>query len=299
MHIPVPPSRDGTSISYLYLLISRACPDRIKMGVTDSPAARVTSLQNVFGGFDLAASWLVQASSRREAVGLERTLQFMYGCALNWRAPAPGAAPVPGQSNGHQEWYRLQALGPMLDSIGHLIEHCGKREHLVLRRGVPAPETTPIQGVTREERRLLRRQRAEQLAREELAESAAGFRFIREWFAARSERRLSSSAPQEDSQGRLTREFTFRRAGVRNRELLSWGLGRGEWDELWAPGILRCHMVGNTQLLAAYLGRITFAGDGRTFTVGFALGQVFNSPADRFVPASLLPRQIREWVATA
>ncbi len=295
MHTPAP--SPGERPSYLYLLLSRECPDRIKMGITDSLSARITTLQNIFGGLNLGASWLVRASSRHEAVGLERTLKYLYGYALNWRAEPPRARTPGAASNGHDEWYQFRALTPMLGSIGHVIEHCGKREHLFPSQGVPAP-TAPLQDNTREERQLLRQQREEQRAREQMAESEAGFQFMRRWFATRSERLLVAGAPEEDHRGVLRREFTFQRGGLLNGECLPWSDGRGEWDALWLPGILRCHTAEGTRLATTYLSEIAFGDDGRTFTVGFAFGEAFRRPAERFVPNSLLPQQIREWVAT-
>ena len=273
--------------AFVYQLVSRQHPGAFKLGVTLRPAMRFNALHKRFGEFDLQASSLVAATSRRAALDLEGVLRAAFS-APGWRVkpqlpPAKTARPKP--SDGDNEWYLLRALEPMTNLIGGMIEqdrNCTFHRFDLVQNIQDSPIWQKHLCNAGVQTRFRTAKDIELDAKERLEQSAVNFETVQAWMEQRRQQLVSVTPFVCDAQGNRRRTFVYRAQNV--PDSASDEVAGEGWDDLAGACIVSYRTERGYTNFTYFAGVTLPSADGSTYRVEFLLTPSFARAADECPP---------------
>lgn len=302
IHPPIPSSTNPLQAfaepACVYLLVSAANPTTCKLGFTSHLAARLDSLRQSNGKFDLDRSVVVTAKSRRAALALETVLKTAF-IAPHWRAGSKSPEIKPANfrhHNGSSEWYDMRAFQPMVAFVGEMIARdkaCGlDRFHLVSGGGRLAAWYEGLRQGQGRGRKSQHSSEAEAMNR--LTRSEANFAWVQAWIEARRER-LIEVHTTISADGRTTkRTFVFRASSEDDFS------GRYDLDQERDELASHCWVFyrrGTVRGAISYFDREQWWEETSHYVVEFAMTPRFDELAGHNPLFADLVSRLRAWLA--
>ncbi len=286
--------------AYLYLLVSRQEPEAFKLGITGHPAMRFDTLTKRFGEFDLQASVLVAAKSRRAARDLERLLQSVF-VAPGWRVKPTLAAAKNGRrlsSDGDTEWYRMSAFKAMVNFVVALAEHdygCDLHRFEVvpsIRNSSLWREHLCNAGV---QTRFRTSANVALEAQARFEKNEMSFEAVQAWMQGHRHQLASATPLAIDAQGNRRWAVVFRGDDTLGSTLDE--VGEGGWDDLVSACVIS-HTSERGTASHTYLGGTTIDSDMSTYSVEFLITPALTQEATDCPSLGGLLTRVENWLDT-